>query len=119
MLKSMKMEAVENEDVVLSGPKKPEYPYGLRLKLEGEVLKKLELQEMPDIGSMVDLMAKAKVVALRKEEDHVCLEIQITDMGLGESKEAEKEEMKESVEEGEKIVEGSRYAEKFYGFAGF
>jgi hypothetical protein len=43
-------------------PQAPEYPYGLRITLGPDELKKLGISEAPELGKMIKLMAEAKVV---------------------------------------------------------
>lgn len=64
-----------------------EYPYCLRLYLGQEELEKLQLEKLPDIGSVINMAAKCKVVAIRQDEKlGSSLELQITDMMLGSPK---------------------------------
>ena len=72
---------------------KPNYPYGLRITLDPDTIKKLGLTEMPDVGSMMALMAQAEVIAVNKidapgDEEKYSVELQIQDLDVkGESKE--------------------------------
>ena len=63
------------------------YPYGLRVRVDHEGLKKLNMDELPQVGHPVELRAKAQVMGVRaeqredgKEERH--LEMQITHLGI-------------------------------------
>lgn len=65
----------------------PQYPYGLRLDLDSEALKKLGMTELPEIGQPMELRAKVEVCSTSEnksmdgtEYKSVCL--QITDMEL-------------------------------------
>ena len=64
----------------------PEYPYCLKLYLSHDELEMLGVKELPALNSVLDIMAKAKVVALREEKDNCTMELQITDMALGAPK---------------------------------
>lgn len=64
----------------------PEYPYGLRVGLDSESLDKLNMTELPAIGTTMTLMAKVEVVSVSqhksgdgKDRD---VSLQITDMEL-------------------------------------
>lgn len=122
-LKSMKskVEALSSQPVLV--PDKEVYPYGLQLRLENDQLLALGITESPTVGDLVKLMAKAKVVSvsLREEtgEKDICVCLQITDMAT-EMSGSEKEQIQPDVEEksDEKMVEGDKYSEKFYGYMG-
>lgn len=64
----------------------PEYPYGLRISLDEESLKKLGIGEMPEVGTTMALQAKVEVVAVsqyeHKDDVSRTLVLQITDMAL-------------------------------------
>lgn len=63
-----------------------EYPYCLRIYLGPEELKNLGINELPNLGVELDLLAKAKVVELRSDEKHGnTMTIQITDMAVKSS----------------------------------
>lgn len=69
------------------------YPYGTQISLCNDQLAALGITEMPKIGTTVSLMAHAKVVSCRSEEDQdgsadQSLSLQITDLGI-ESKMSE------------------------------
>lgn len=68
----------------------PEYPYCLKLYLSNEELEMLGVKELPALNSSIDIMAKAKVVALRDETQNCTMELQITDMALGAPKKEKK-----------------------------
>lgn len=68
----------------------PEYPYCLKLYLGPEELAKLGMTELPQLGSTIDLMAKAMVVGQRLDDNNKTMEIQITDMALGSGEAAKK-----------------------------
>lgn len=63
------------------------YPYGLRVHVDHEGLKKLDMDELSQVGHAVELRAKAQVMGVRSEqredgthERH--LEMQITHLGV-------------------------------------
>lgn len=63
-----------------------EYPWGLRISLDGDALKKLGI-ELPKVGEMLALGGLAKVcgVSTREHEGgemHSNIDLQITDLGL-------------------------------------
>jgi len=94
--KEEKKRQMEPMNVRESGP---DYPYGLRVDLDHEGMKKIGMDEMPEVGGEVSLHAKAHVVSARSEkregeEDHRSVGLQITHLGIHheESKKEEKEE---------------------------
>lgn len=71
-----------------------DYPFGLRLTLNGPELEKLGLDELPEAGTEVTLGARAIVTRAATEDpdadgdiDQVCVELQITHLGLGDEEE--------------------------------
>lgn len=69
----------------------PRYPYGLCLELDDEVMKRLKLAEMPEVGGTMLLTAKVTVTGCRenqyqnaegKAETRASCSLQITDLGL-------------------------------------
>lgn len=79
------------------------YPYGLELHLDNDVLEKLNLGELPEVGSTMTLMATVKVttVSSRDEVDgdkRNNVSLQITAMGLESDK-----------------ADNTKKAEKLYG----
>lgn len=87
-LQSMKM---TKEDRKMETPamlsEKPEYPYGLCLRLDNATMKKLGMSSLPDVGSILMISAKAEVVSVSERdsayggEDRNC-ELQITEMNI-------------------------------------
>jgi len=79
----------------------PRFPFGLTLHLETEVIEKLAMESMPNIGDEIPMMAMVKVerISVSKDADsgkvEKSLSLQITSMALGE----EKEENEMSVED--------------------
>ena len=66
--------------------KGPEYPYGLKVHLDHEGMKKCGIDEMPEVGGEVHMRAKAHVVSARSEKrdggEERHLELQITHLGI-------------------------------------
>jgi len=92
-MKSMKLTKQEtklqNEPTEIQ---KEEYPYGLRLNLDNDSLKKLGITTLPEVGSYMILMAKIEVLSISEnqhegdEELRRDISIQITDMELAPEK---------------------------------
>ncbi len=73
----------------------PKYPYGLELRLDGEILERLGLPALPGVGQKMMLHARVEVVSVSQHESqqggkNACLCLQITEMAL--EKDAEKKE---------------------------
>lgn len=79
---------------------KPEYPYGLSINLDNESLKKLGMEELPQVGDTMMVMAKVEVRSVSSydttEGDDKNVSLQITEMVA-------------------KPKEGKSLAEKMYG----
>lgn len=80
-------ESVESDDGKVET--RDDYPYGLRLSLNSEQLKKLGI-DTPAVGSMLQLGGMAKVVSSSTYEDEgeeprSRVELQITDLGMQSS----------------------------------
>lgn len=77
--------------------KGPRYPYGMELRLDTETLDKLGLDLSKfKVGESCSLEAKGIVIRISESQmqggkDSRNLEIQITDIGIGEDKAAKKE----------------------------
>lgn len=81
---------------------KPQYPWGLEIRLEGDELAKLGIGEtnMPQVGALMKVGAYARVTQVRVEQmqggnSEVCVSLQIEQMELG--------------------AEGASIAERMYG----
>lgn len=82
------------------------YPYGLRIHLDSECVKKLGIKELPKTGAKMMIQAVAMVCdvsehAVEGQEPRRSIGLQICEMGISESKQKKEaaEEMYE--EEGE------------------
>jgi len=68
--------------------KEPDYPWGLRLRLEDDQLKALGLASLPPVGAPMELHALARVISVSEEQvdgkAKRCMELQVTDLGLPE-----------------------------------
>lgn len=66
----------------------PKYPYGTSIYLDEMVMKKLGMENLPEVGSEMTLMAKVKVVSVSERErlgGEKCknVDLQITEMEFG------------------------------------
>lgn len=72
----------------------PEYPYGLRLGLDTDALTKLGIAELPEVGTVLKLVARVEVVSVSQYEHadgkSKDLGLQITDMELEREGETQK-----------------------------
>jgi hypothetical protein len=94
-MKSMKLTKSESTDEAMpveANHDAPAYPYGLRLELNDESMKKLGLEELPEVGET--MMLTAKVVVERVSQNDTKdggkrqdMSLQITDMEISEGKE--------------------------------
>jgi hypothetical protein len=86
---NMKCEDDEKETMAAM-PEGPEYPYGLRICLNEESIKKLGIDKLPELGAEMILNAKVSVCSVSKSESeggvYRNLDLQITDMELGSKK---------------------------------
>lgn len=85
-MESMKMTASEKKESSpeVAMPKQDPYPYGLRLELNRETIKKLGI-ELPEVGEVLELRALAKVVSCHASQqeggdEYASCSLQITDM---------------------------------------
>lgn len=87
-LKSLLITSGEKrENSVMSLEDKPSYPYGLKIHLDEETVKKLGISEAPEVGKKVQLMAIGEVVSVEKQEgrgdDHsFSMSVQLQDVDL-------------------------------------
>lgn len=90
-LKSMKLSKSDRESASKQAEsmiERPAYPYGLCLRLDNEALEKLEIGELPEVGSKMTVLATVEVSATSQHDvaggsPNKTLELQITDMALG------------------------------------
>lgn len=91
-LVNMKMSKAETEKVTeASAPavESPRYPWGLSLNLDDEILGKLGIKDLPDVDKGMMLAARVTVTrasstAMAGDKKRRSLELQITDLGLGD-----------------------------------
>lgn len=84
-------DARKNAPTAVAGEKigdGPKYPYGLCLYLDDTTLKKLGIDKLPEVGTVLNVAAKAMVVSIGMNQQHdgdkeTRCELQITDMALG------------------------------------
>lgn len=87
---SMKIDPKEREERYKSMEKPadgPMYPYGLALHLEDEVMEKLKMSKLPQVGKQVLVYALADVTSVSENESMVggtrqSVSLQITDLAL-------------------------------------
>jgi hypothetical protein len=100
-LTNMKLPAVKEKTAAECAPcayPREDYPYGLRLHLDTAQLEQLGIEQLPDVGIEVHLVAVAKVTSVNQgasEHDKKTFRnvgLQITDLGLKASKEKKKSE---------------------------
>ena len=78
----------KGENKAMAEPYKgPDYPYGTRIHLDHESLKKVGMTDLPEIGHEVEIRAKAHVSSASAEkregeEERRHLELQITHLGI-------------------------------------
>jgi hypothetical protein len=81
----MERKPKKGEEGMISGGSP--YPYGLRVHVDHEGLKKLNMGEIPQVGHSVEMRAKAQVMGVHMEEgeggeQRQRLELQITHLGI-------------------------------------
>lgn len=80
----MKRESKEDKDGVGAAP----YPYGLRMHLDHDGMKKVGMHDMPGVGDEIELRARARVTGASSEaidgktDEHRRVEMQITHLGV-------------------------------------
>lgn len=115
-LKYTKAEAKEANDYSTPKDGGPEYPWGLTIRLEDDELKKLGIEDLPDVGGEFHLQIIAKVqsasmTSMADGKTDRCVNLQITMMGveLEESaadEKGEKESPKSEAAETKKAARG-------------
>lgn len=83
-MKDMKMNM--SREMAMPDMPKEEYPYGLCIRLDDDSLKKLGLENLPELGAEMKLSAivvvKGKSMSEHENHKHKSLELQITEMDL-------------------------------------
>jgi len=77
-MSDMSMSGEEQKDFCTPVNKAPKYPHGLQLRLTPVEVKKLNLQSIPAIDSVMELECKVKVMSVSTEEDgqhSLCLQV--------------------------------------------
>lgn len=78
--------------IACSNYEEPDYPYGLNISLQKEQLEKLDIKELPKVGSKMMMTIAVEVSSIssrqHKDEDHKCMDLQITDIEIGKEKES-------------------------------
>lgn len=88
---SMKRKSENMESMPVEVLSKEEYPYGLCIRLGKEELKKLGITQPPAVGSKMTVTAAVFVKSTSAceyegQDKEMSVELQITDMEIGESK---------------------------------
>jgi hypothetical protein len=83
----MKMTKAEKKENSLAKPyEAPNYPYGLRLRLESDQLEKLGLESLPKVGAKMVIEATGVVTSVSQNEskdyNSRCVEIQIESLAV-------------------------------------
>lgn len=74
----------------------PEYPYGLRLDLNDDALKKLGITSLPEVGTPLVLQARAQVCSTSAYDSQEggasrCIGVQITDLAIAPAPQPERQ----------------------------
>lgn len=64
-----KAEKESKAEHATAADKREDYPYGLRIELDHEGMKKLGMKKLPKVGSLMKLAAHAKVTSARESSD--------------------------------------------------
>ena len=88
------MKVTPKEQMKTELAKAPEYPYGLSLHLCDDEMKKLGISMLPTVGETMSLLARVEVKSISMNdtvggEKTKHMELQITDMALGEERSPE------------------------------
>lgn len=80
----------ENEAIRSLAECDSKYPYGTQLQLGNDQLQALGISDLPKVGTVVSVMAKAKVISVRSEEGQdgtadQSFSLQITDLGIDQA----------------------------------
>ena len=111
-LVSMKAELPQGNMSLMASCAGSPFPYGLRISLNQEQLEQLGYDELPPAGTKCRIEAVGCVVRATSEDpdadgdcDYLCVELQITEMGMEEEEESEDDD-----EEGDRA--GRMYGKK-------
>lgn len=92
-------EEAKKESEPLAGPdggERQKYPWGTSMYLNDEVLAKLGISELPEVGTTLIIQAVAKVTGTSEREydggSHRTLDLQFIEMGCEEGEEAPEQE---------------------------
>ena len=88
-MKSMELPKSEMKETAIAQPENsgPRYPWGLNLRLENAVIDKLGMTELPAVGDVVMIVAKAKIESVSvnensEKEKNKSVGVQITEMAI-------------------------------------
>lgn len=88
-MQNMKMDKAAKKTMLgEAAPDAPEYPYGLRISLDGDSMKKLAMPEGCKVGDKLQMMAMVEVVGMSAhqgegdKEPRKSMDMQITDMEM-------------------------------------
>lgn len=92
-LVSMKLSAEKAKSMTepaMTSKDAPAYPYGLRISLENDALKKLKIDPLPAVGDTLQLVALVEIVEVSQRDsadggERRSMGLQITEMALGPS----------------------------------
>lgn len=105
-MKMTKAERKENAPKPCSVDEGPVYPWGLRLDLNNDTLKKLGMKDLPKVGTYMTVTARACVIGVRSSErenhEDRSIELQIEKLAV----EREAKSAVDAVDEG---VKGAKY----------
>lgn len=86
-MKSMKMDKAAKKTMLGEAKyEPPEYPYGLRISLDGDSMKKLVMPEGCKVGDKLQMMAMVEIMSMSEhqgegdKEPRKSMDMQITDM---------------------------------------
>lgn len=82
-LKHTKSKLNDNSGADVAATEPAAYPYGARITLDAESIKKLGIQRMPAVGSQIKFEAEAQVVSISQSEDGKKIELQVVAMDMG------------------------------------
>lgn len=81
-LVDMELDDEEKLDAAEIAPKRPDYPYGLRICLTHSELEKLDLDADCQVGDVIDMRAFACVTSISKDGDSCRIELQIQKLAV-------------------------------------